>query len=253
MTPLSTVIITYNEEAKIERCITSALKVSDEVIVLDSFSTDKTVDIAKSLGAKVVQHKFMGYIKQRELSVSHASYDLVLALDADEYLSDGLIKEINTVKENPSYDAYRLNRLSSISGHWIRYGSWHPDYIIRLFDKSKVVCDGETPHDRIRAIEGAKVKKIKPVLYHDAHDSIEDRIATIKSHSTVAAQTKFDKGVKSHSFKKYIKTIWKFLSEYFLMLGFLDGYYGWIAAKTTAQYIYLRESKIIELQKQNTK
>jgi len=249
MEKLSTVIITYNEEAKIERCIKSIESISDEIIVLDSFSTDKTVSIARNLGAQVYAHKFLGYIKQREKSISFATNNLVLALDADEYIDQKLRVEILSIKEKPIADCYKLNRLSSISGHWIRHGSWHPDHILRLFHKEKVTNGGESPHDKIIPKKGSKVIKLKGLLFHDAHDSKEDRIKAIIKHSQVAADTKFAKGVRSSFFKKWIKTIWKFISEYFLKLGMLDGYYGWFAAKTTAQYIYLRESKIRALEK----
>jgi hypothetical protein len=249
MTKLSTVIITYNEEDKIERCIRSAQVVSEEVIVLDSFSTDSTVEIAESLGAIVHSQEFKGFIKQREDSIRLATHELVLALDADEYLSPELELEILDVKENMYTDAYKLNRLSSIAGHWIYNGSWHPDYIIRLFKKDKITNGGESPHDKIIAHKGSTVKKLRGILYHDAHDTIEERIESVKKHSQVAARTKFNKGIRSNKIKVYLKTAWKFLVEYILKMGLLDGYYGWIAAKTTAQYIYLRENEIIELQK----
>jgi glycosyltransferase involved in cell wall biosynthesis len=249
MMKLSTVIITYNEEDKIERCIQSVQDVSDEIIVLDSLSTDRTVELAKSLGAKVSIQKFMGFIKQREASIALAEYDLVLALDADEYLSPELELEILYVKENPTADVYKLNRLSSIAGHWIWNGSWHPDYIVRLFRKDKITNGGESPHDKIIPNKGAKVDNLKGVLFHDAHDSIDDRIQSIHKHSAVAASAKYEKGKRSNPLRMYLKTGWKFLVEYILKMGIMDGYYGWIAAKTTAQYVYLREQKIMELQK----
>lgn len=246
---LSTVIITYNEEDKIGRCIQSAQEVSDEIIVLDSFSTDRTADIARSLGAKIVTQNFEGFIKQREASIALAEHNLILALDADEYLSPELELEILYTKENPTADAYRLNRLSSIAGHWIYNGSWHPDYIVRLFLKDKITNGGESPHDKIIPNKGTTVDRLRGILYHDAHDTIEDRIASIHKHSTVAASAKYSKGKRSNPIRMYVKTGWKFVVEYILKMGIMDGYYGWIAAKTTAQYIYLRESKIIELQK----
>ena len=244
---LSTVIISYNEEAKIARCIQSALKVSEEVILLDSHSTDNTVAIAKEQGAKVYTQAFRGFIQQREDAIKLASHDLVLALDADEYLGPELIAAIHQIKTNPTADAYLLNRLSGINGHWIRHGSWHPDHILRLFYKSHVSNGGEAPHDRIIPNKGSQVVKLNGLLYHDAHDSIEDRMLAITKHSLVAAQTKYAKGIRSHRPKQILKTLWKFVVEYFFKLGFLDGYYGWIAAKSTAQYIYLREGHLIRM------
>ncbi len=249
MEKLSTTIITLNEEKKIARCIQSVLQISDEVIVVDSHSTDRTIEIAEALGAIVYTHDFLGFSKQRALSISHATHNLVLALDADEHLSENLIEEIQKIKKQRSKDTYKLNRLSSISGKWIRHGSWHPDYIVRLFDKNKITCGGEPPHDKIIPNPKATIQKLKPVLYHDAHEDINDRYKSIINHSQVAAQAKYDKGIRSHPIKIWVKTIWKLISEYIVQLGFLDGYYGWIAAKSTAYYIYLRESKIYQLQK----
>lgn len=247
---LSTVIITYNEEDKIERCIRSAQTVSEEVIILDSFSTDRTVEIAMALGAKVHTQKFEGFISQRKSSIALAQYNLVLALDADEYLSPELELEIMYVKENHIADSYKLNRLSSIAGNWIWNGSWHPDYIVRLFHKDKVTNGGESPHDKIIPNKGTTTERLRGVLFHDAHDTIEDRIESIKKHSTVAAKSKYAKGKRSNPVRMYLKTGWKFIVEYIFKIGIMDGYYGWIAAKTTAQYIYLREKKMIELQKE---
>jgi len=253
MTNLSTVIITYNEEDKIERCIQSAQAVSDEIIILDSFSTDRTVEIATELGAKVHTQKFEGFINQRRASIELAQYELILALDADEYLSTELELEIMYLKENSTADSYRLNRLSSIAGHWIWNGSWHPDYIIRLFHKDKITNGGESPHDKIIPNKGTSTSRLKGILFHDAHDTIEDRIESIQRHSTVAAKAKYARGQKSNYIRMHLKTGWKFMVEYIFKMGVMDGYYGWIAAKTTAQYIYLREKKIIELQKNKSK
>ena len=164
MQKLTTVIMTFNEAMKIEQCIQSVLPISDEIIVLDSFSTDDTTTIAKSLGAQVYEHTFMGYIKQRELSINLATNDLVLALDADEYLSPELQEEINTIKENPNHDAYYINRLNAINHYWLKHGSWFPHRIIRLFDRSKISCQGNPPHDLIVPNKNASTTKFERII-----------------------------------------------------------------------------------------
>jgi len=247
MYKLSTVIMTFNEEAKIERCIRSVLEVSDEIIVLDSFSTDKTVEIAKSLGAKVIQHKFLGYIKQRELSISKASHNFVLALDADEFLSADLIHEINKIKINADADTYYLNRSNAINNYFLKHGSWFPHRIIRLFFKDKVNCEGNPPHDKISAKKNATSTKLNGLLLHHCNEDIHDRVTTLNNHSTIAAKHRFKQGKKTNYLRIIFKPTWKFIVEYFLRLGILDGFYGYLMAKTTAQYIYLRESKLMEL------
>jgi len=247
MHKLSTVIMTFNEEDKIERCIKSVLSVSDEVVLLDSFSTDKTVEIAQSLGARIVQHKFLGYIKQRELSISEASHDFILALDADEFLSESLAKEIKGLKESSKADAYYLNRSNAINNYFLKHGSWFPHRIIRLFFKDKVYCEGNPPHDRISAIKGATTAKLNGLLMHHCNEDIHDRVVTLNNHSTIAAKHRFKQGKKTNYFRILVKPTWKFVVEYFFRLGFLDGFYGYLMAKTTAQYIYLRESKLMEM------
>ncbi len=243
--------MTFNEEDKIEQCISSVLTVSDEIIVLDSYSTDKTVAIAESLGAIIKSNSFLGYIAQRELSISFATNELVLALDADEYLSEELQIEIEAIKKNPVADVYYLNRLSSINNYWVKHGSWFPHRLIRLFKKSSIRCGGNPPHDKIEALENTKSRRLKGLLMHNCNDDIHDRMNTINKHSSIAAKYRFSQGKKSNYFKVLLKPIWKFFVEYFLRLGFLDGYYGFFLARSTAFYIYMRESKLMEIWKLN--
>lgn len=237
----------YNEEAKIENCIRSVLAISDEVVVLDSYSTDKTIELAESLGARIEYHEFMGYIKQRELSIASAKNDWVLALDADEYLSPELAHEINEFLKAPDADAVFLNRFNAINGYFLRHGSWFPHRIIRLFRKKAVYCGGNPPHDRIYAHKTSKTKNMQALLMHHCNEDIHDRVVTLNNHSTIAARHRFTMGKNSNYLRLLLKPAWKFFVEYFIRLGFLDGFYGYLMAKTTAQYIYLRESKLLEL------
>lgn len=253
MNKLSTVIMTYNEETKIGRCIESVKAISDEVVVLDSYSTDKTVEIAESLGARVEYSVFLGYIKQRELSILKAKNEWVLALDADEYLSDELQTEIRSLLSSPDADAYFINRHNAINGYFLKHGSWFPHYIIRLFRKEAVFCGGNPPHDRIYMHKSYSSKRLKSLLMHHCNEDIHDRITTVNNHSSIAARHRFESGIKTNYFRILVKPLWKFVVEYFLRLGFLDGFYGYLMAKTTAQYIYLRESKLMELWRHNKK
>ncbi len=249
MHKLSTVIMCFNEEKNIKACIESVLKISDEIVVLDSYSTDKTVEIARSLGARIEFHEFMGYIEQRELSISFAKNNWVLALDADEFLSEELQSEISEILIDPKADAYYLNRLNAINGYFLKYGSWFPHRIIRLFNKHKIYCTGNPPHDKILNLENTGTGKLNSLLLHHCNEDIDDRIKTINNHSSQAAKYRFEQGQKTNYFRILIKPLWKFIVEYILKLGFLDGFYGYLMAKTTASYIYYRESKLMELQR----
>lgn len=253
MPDLSTVIMCYNEEDKIERCIRSVLPISNEILVLDSFSTDKTVEIAESLGARIESHHFLGYIKQRELAISLAKNDWVLALDADEFLSKKLASEILEEMKNPTADAYFLNRFNAINHYFLKYGSWFPHRIIRLFHRDKIYCSGNPPHDRIYAKKGVITRKLRSLLLHHCNEDIHDRVLTLNNHSTIAAKHRFEQGYKTNYLRIVFKPIWKFIVEYFFRFGFLDGFYGYLMAKTTAFYIYLRESKLHEFWRQARK
>ena len=155
MVKISAVIITQNEERNIGRCIDSIVSVADEIVVIDSYSTDRTCDIALEKGARVVKHPFKSHIDQKNYAITQASYDVVLSLDADEYLSEELTKSILGVKESWPFEAYRMNRLSNYGGKWIRHGNWYPDQKIRLWNKRKGLWGGENPHDKVVLKKGS--------------------------------------------------------------------------------------------------
>ncbi|MGB0929292.1 MAG: glycosyltransferase family 2 protein, partial [Chitinophagales bacterium] len=130
-------VITFNESANIARCLDSVKNIADEILVVDSYSTDDTVAISESKGARILKHPFEGYIKQRGYAVAKAKFDCILALDADECISKELEESILAVKLDWRYDCYSMNRLNAIGGQWIRYGAWYPDRKMRLFNRQK--------------------------------------------------------------------------------------------------------------------
>ena len=149
MVQLSAVIITFNEESNITRCILSLKAVADEIIVVDSYSTDNTAGIARSLGATVYQEKFRGYIGQKNFALQLASHRYVLSLDADEELDEKLIASILEEKKSFPKRAYCMNRCTRLSGHFIKHGLWYPDKKLRLFNRQLGKCGGLNPHDKI--------------------------------------------------------------------------------------------------------
>ena len=249
MEKLSTVIMTFNESAHIGRCIESVLAFSDEVLVVDSFSTDNTVQIAKDLGATVIQNKFDGYIEQRRFCIKKATYSFVFVIDADEAVNEELKQQILNAKGSPQSDGYQVNRLNSIGDTWIRYGGWHPDWKLRLFFKEKVEVVGEQPHDRITLIGNIKPEKLKGDLLHYSDANLTERNATVNKHSTSAARHLFNKGKRTNVFRITLKPLYRFVLEFFFKLGFLDGMIGYFVAKSNAQYVFLREIKLWELWK----
>jgi len=246
MHKLSTVIMTYNEEKLIGQCIDSVKGISDEILLVDSFSSDKTIEIAESLGAKVIQHTFEGFQEQRAYCVQSAKFDLVLALDADEWLSKELSQEISLIKTNSTHDTYKLNRLHKVGEKWLRHGKWSPDYILRLFHKEKVSYGGRVPHDKIIPNEGASTKKLKGTLFHILNENFHERVAKINVQSTESADYSKSIGKRGNMFRVVFKPFLRFLNEYFLRLGFLDGKHGLFMCMTNAYYVFLREVKLME-------
>lgn len=249
MEKLSTVIMTFNESAHIGRCIESVLPFSDEVLVVDSFSTDDTVKIAKMLNATVLQNKFEGYIEQRKFCIEKATYPLVFVIDADEAVSEELKIEIFITKKNQKSNGYLINRLNSIGNIWIHYGGWHPDWKLRLFFRDKIKVVGEQPHDKIILNDKTKPQKLKGNLLHYSDANLTERNETVNKHSTSAAQHLFNQGKRTNVFRIILKPLYRFVLEYFFKLGFMDGLIGYFVAKSNAQYVFLREMKLWELWK----
>ncbi len=196
MNALSVVIITFNEEKNIKRCIESVALVAEEVIVIDSFSNDKTVEIALALGAKVIQSPFTGYISQKNKAINESANDYVLLLDADEFLSDELAASILREKGNFIYKAYSMKRCNIFRGKYIRHGLWYPDRKLRLFDKRFGHCGGLNPHDMIVMQEKTDVKLLSGDLYHHTLEDIETYRRRNHEVSTVIEQSMFDDGIK---------------------------------------------------------
>lgn len=251
MHPLSVVIITYNEEKNIRRCIDSVLKVADEIIVIDSYSDDNTVDIAVSMGAVVKQSKFSGYISQKNKAINQATHNYVLLLDADEKLSDELARSILEAKKNFEFKAYTMKRCSIFCGKYIKHGLWYPDKKLRLFDKRYGTCGGMNPHDKIIMQGDIDVKLLKGDLLHYTFDSLEEYRRRNDEVSTVAAQSLYDAGIKRSKMKIIFSPLWAFINGYFFRLGFIEGYNGFVIAVHTAQQSYLKYQKLRQLQRED--
>ncbi len=249
MALLSVVIITFNEEANIGRCIDSVRSIADEIIVLDSFSTDKTVDIARSKNATIHQQAFSGYIEQKNCALQLATYPFVLSLDADEAVNDKLLSAIATEKKEFSAQAYTMNRCSNYCGRFIRHGLWYPDKKLRLFNKSIASWGGTNPHDKIMMAAPAQTKHLQGDLLHYSYNSIEEHIQQNNRFSTISARSMWEKGKRTNWLRIIINPIWNFILGYFIRLGFLDGYYGFIIAINTAHLTFLKHIKLYQLQR----
>ncbi len=249
MHPLSVAIITFNEEQNIERCIRSVKAIADEIIVLDSFSTDRTVDIARSYGAIVHQEKFRGYIGQKNYAMKLASHNYILSLDADESLDQKLIASIQEAKKTFSHRAYVMNRCTNFCGRFIRHGLWYPDKKIRLFDRTVARWGGLNPHDKISLEENFLAYPLEGDILHYSFSSVEDLVWQNNRLSSIAASSLYAKGMKSSWFKMLLHPAWAFINGFFLRLGFLDGFDGFSIAIHTSHQVFQKYSKLYRLQR----
>lgn len=245
MIKISAVVITYNEERNIGRCIDSLALVADEIVVIDSFSKDRTRKICLDKRVKFVEHEFVTHIDQKNFAVTQAQYNYVLSLDADEYLSEELVKCILQVKENWTFDAYRMNRLSNYGGKWIRHGNWYPDQKIRLWNRKIGLWGGENPHDKIVLHSGIKIQHLKGDILHRAYSDSEETIKKIQTYSEIFANENV--GKKTSSVGKIIgRSGFGFFKSYILKRGFLDGFEGLMVAAAVANHVFYKYSKLYE-------
>lgn len=249
---LSAVIITFNEERNIERCILSLKETVDEILVVDSFSTDKTKEICKKQGVRFIENAFEGHIQQKNFAKDQAKYQHVLSLDADEALDDDLKKSIRAAKENWQYDAWKMNRLTNYCGKWIHHSGWYPDTKIRLFDRDKGAWGGKNPHDQFIPNKGVKIGFLKGDLLHYSFYDREQHLKQIESFSSIAAKALYQEGIRSSWIKIIIKPIARFIKAFLLRRGFLDGNSGYTIARLSAYANYLKYVKLQKLQKGQT-
>ncbi len=248
MLKLSVVIITFNEEKNIKRCLDSIKEIADDIVVIDSFSTDKTKEICIASGARFIQNKFNGHIEQKNWAISQAEYNHILSLDADEALDDHLIKEITQIKNNWTADGYYLNRLTNYCGKWIYYCGWYPDKKLRLWDSRKGKWGGTNPHDKYELIDGNKnTSNLKGNILHYSYYSIEEHKKQTEKFSTIAANALFNKGKKSNFLILYLSPVIKFVQSFLFQRGILDGYYGFMICKISARSTYLKYYKLKKL------
>jgi len=250
MNKLSIVIITFNEAKNILKCLQAASSVADEIIVYDSFSTDNTCEIAAQHGAKVIHGAWQGYAKSKNVANEKASYDWILSLDADEVLSAALQDAILQLKSEGLKTA-SFKRLTNYCGKWIKHAGWYPDIKLRLFNRKQMQWQGLI-HEELKAIGQ---HEIKPILLqgdclHYSYHSIESHYQQTNKFGTLSAQSLYEKGVKTSFMKIYFAPFFKFIQMYFLKLGLLDGYYGFIVCKISAQATYQKYAKLKALNAQ---
>lgn len=247
MPPLSVVIISFNEEHNIARCLQSVKDIADEILVVDSFSTDNTRQICESFGARVIEHAFEGHIAQKNFARLQAAFPHQLSLDADEALSEMLSESIREAKNRWNHDGYAMNRLTNYCGKWIKHCGWYPDTKLRLYDSRKGSWGGDDPHDKIIMQPGTSTGFLEGDILHYSYYTLDDHYRQVHYFTDILSKSQFLRGKKAGLPVMVLSPVVKFLRDYFLHLGFLDGREGFTICRISAWATYLKYRKIRKL------
>ena len=238
---VSATIIACNEQTNIARAIES-LRCCDEVVVVDSGSSDRTVEIATKLGARVIETPWRGYAGQKNFAAEQAAHDWVLSIDADEALSEALEAEIWRIKKSgPEYDGYTMPRMAQYLGRWILHSGWYPDRKVRLYDRRKARWTGEFVHESVQ-VQGT-VGHLQCNLLHYTFSSISEHLKNMDRYTTLAAEELVARGRRVRWDDLVLDPCWTFLRTYFVRAGFLDGIEGLTIAFMAAFYNFLKYAK----------
>jgi glycosyltransferase involved in cell wall biosynthesis len=244
MAYLSAVVITYNEATNIERCLHSLQPVADQLLVVDSYSTDETVTLAEQAGADVCYHTFRSHIDQKNYAMRAARYDHILSLDADEALTPELQASIMREKANELPCAYTVKRLTNYCGQWIYHCGWYPDKKLRLWHRHYGSWGGVNPHDKVVLQPEVKQATLEGHLLHYSFPSIESHVSTSNKFSTIVAQERYQQQrPPSLLLNVLLNPVFTFWKKYLLQGGFRDGFYGFVICLISSYYNFLKYAK----------
>lgn len=245
---ISACIITLNEEDRIAECIRS-VDWCDEVLVVDSHSSDRTREVAAAEGARVIERDWPGHVAQKEFTIRAAEHDWVFCIDADERVSAPLREELVALRDAgfPGHAGWRMPRMSHYLGAWIRHGVWYPDRQLRLFDRRRGHWGGNDPHDRVE-LESAP-GQLRGDLQHHPYRDLDEHLATIDRYTTTMAQGLHDRGRRASLLDLLTRPAWRFARSFFVRAGFLDGWRGFVVAGLAAHYVRVKYTKLRALQR----
>lgn len=248
-----TACITAGDEEPNIRCCLESVKWADEIIVVDSFSRDRTPDICREYTDLVFKHRWLGYIGQKNLAKDLAANNWVLFIDADEEVSPGLRDEILREFENGATDRYsgfEFPRMVRYFNKWITHGDWYPDTKLRLYHKDRGECGGTEPHDRM--LVHGPIKRLHEPLYHHTYSGIDDHLLTMNRFSTITAKTQYMEGRRFRLLHLLFRPGLRFLRGYLLRRGILDGIPGLIIATMSAYGVFIKYAKLWEIEHRGT-
>jgi len=245
---ISVVIITFNEAKNIERTLQSIQSIADEIVVIDSYSTDATKVICERYKVRFFERKFIGYADQKNWGNAQASSDFIFSLDADEVPSKELLKAILLIKNKPQSNVYRFNRLTNFCGTWVRFAGWYPDKKIRIWRKGSADWFGKEVHEIVQVKSGEKVQHLKGDLLHYSFDSIADYLSRQNKYAKLSVAEKRKHGKQFKFLPSLMKFFYKFFLLYILKLGFVHGYHGVVICINGAAKYLINYAKFLELE-----
>lgn len=242
---LSVGIITYNEEKNILKVIKAVEKIADEIIIVDSNSTDNTVDLVKKNGAQVFVESWKGYGPQKNSVIEKCNQDWILLIDADEIVSEKLGERIfEIINSKPEFEVYEVNFTAVCFGKIIKHGGWSNHYRIRLFKNGSGKYNDKEVHEGF--ITNENVAKLKEKIFHYTYDSLDDYFQKFSRYTSEASNQLTKEGKTISIFETYLRSSFKFFKMYILQLGFLDGYEGYLLSRLSSMYVLIKYSKLRE-------
>ncbi|MBN2895150.1 MAG: glycosyltransferase family 2 protein [Campylobacterales bacterium] len=242
-------IITLNESRHIEACIASLQSVCDEIIVVDSHSSDDTRERAEAMGARVVLQSYLGDGPQKNVASAHAAHAWILSIDADERLDEEMVAQIKALKEDDAIDAYAFARKNYIGSRWIRHCGWYPDYAIRLYHKERARFRDTQGHSGVEALH---VKRLGGHIIHYSYRNYHELLHKTNRFSTRGAKMLLQKGKKANGFSPFVHGASAFVRKYFLQRGFLQGLDGLTIALTASINAYMKYAKLLEMRREGS-
>ncbi len=245
---LSVVVITLNVEHCLDACLES-VDFAQEIVVVDSGSTDGTLEIAHRYNARVIHQDFLGFGPQKQFAVEQSSHSWVLCIDADERVSGELRESILSEMNRPRFSAYRMPRRNRFMGRWLRHGEGYPDYSLRLFERSKAYWSNDAVHEKVEA--ECNVGVLRGDLLHESEDGIESYLVKQNRYTTLQAEQLFKKGKKAGIGKLVLSPLLRFIKFYIVRKGLLDGLPGLIHIVIGCFNSFSKYAKLLEKQLKN--
>ena len=245
--PLSVVIITLNAADKLEACLQS-VDFADEIFIVDSGSSDNTLEIANNHQARIIKQEWLGYGKQKRFATEQAAHDWILSIDADEQVSDELRASLQEAMKSPGYQAYQMSRRNRFMGRWLGHGEGYPDLSLRLYNRNYANWSEDPVHEKV--VTQAPVGRLKGDLLHESESSIAEYLEKQNSYTTLQAETLYAKGKHSGAVKIILSPLFRFIKFYFLRLGILDGIPGLVHILIGCYNSMLKYAKLWELQRE---